>query len=107
MFKSQVLLLAALLLVTDVFAARISYSAKYTNGDNTQRTQKLGNVPDDKADLIVNNMQTWSNDKYTATQTRHNIIVVANVEAAASKGLASEQVQDMQSIVNNNIKDGE
>ena len=89
MFKSKVLLLAVLLLVTDAFAARISYSAKFTNGDKTSRTQKLGEVPDDKADLIVNNMQTWSNDKYTATASRYNMIVVANVEPAASKGKAS------------------
>ena len=105
MFKSKVLLLTFLLL--DAFAARISYSAKFTNGDKTSRTQKLGEVPDDKADLIVNNMQTWSNDKYTATTSRHNMIVVANVEPAASKGKASEEVQDMQSIVSSNIKDGE
>ena len=96
MLKAQVLLLAALLLATNVLAGRISYSASYTNGDKTQRTQKLSNVPDDKDDLIVDNMQTWSDGKYTASVSRHNIVVVANVVGAASKGLASEQVQDMQ-----------
>ena len=107
MFKSKVLLLAVLLLATDVFAARINYSAKYTDGDRISRTSKNANVPDDKEQSILDNMKTWSNDKYTATKTRHGIIQVANVEPAASKGKASEEVQDMESIVRKNIKDDE
>lgn len=107
MFIFKALLLAVLLPVTDVCAARIYYSAKYTHSDNNDisRTSKSANVPDDKVDLIVTNMQIWANDKYTATNSRHNMITVANVEPAASKGKASEEVQDMQSIVSSNIQD--
>ena len=83
---------------------KINHSAKYTNGDNTQRTQKSEKVSDYKAGLIVNNMQIWFDDKCTTTNSRFNMIVVANVKAVASKGLASEQIQEIPSIVNSNIK---
>ena len=105
MFHLKVLLLAFLLLATDAFAARINYSAKYKDGDKTQRTSKNGNVPDDKEQSILDNMKTWSNSKYEAHKnTKVNIIQVTNVQEAASKGKASEEVQDMQKIVNEHIK---
>ena len=103
MFKSQVLLLAVLVLATDVFAARITYNAKYTDGDKIARTTKNAEVPDDKEQSILDNMGTWSDDKYTATKSKHNIVVVTNAKPAASKGKASEEVQEMQSIVSKNI----
>jgi len=100
----RVLLLAFLLLATDVFAGRISYTAKYTIGGNMQRTSKLANVPNDKEQLIIDNMGAWSDNKYTASHSKHNMVLVTNVEAAASKGQASEEVQEMQTIVNQHIK---
>ncbi|KAI9722707.1 MAG: hypothetical protein M1812_001638 [Candelaria pacifica] len=104
MYKLNVLLMAFLLLATNVFAARINYSAKYKDGDKTSRTSKNANVPDDKEQDILDNMKSWSNDKYTASKSKFNIIQVINVEEAASKGKASEEVQDMQSIVSKHIK---
>ena len=105
MFNLKVLLLAFLLLATNVFAARINYSAKYKDGDKTQRTSKNANVPDDKEQSILDNMKTWSDNKYEAHKsTRVNIIQVTNIVEAASKGKASEEVQDMQQIVNDHIK---
>ena len=104
MFNSKALLLAFFLLATDVFAARINYSAKYKNGDKTDRTSKNKNVPDDKEQSILDNMKAWSDNKYDATKSRHNLIQVVNAEAASSKGAASEEVQEMESIVTKNIK---
>jgi hypothetical protein len=104
MFNLKVLLLASLLLATDVFAARINYSAKYTDGDKIARTSKLLEVPDDKEQLILDDMGKWSDNKYSASKSKYNFIQVINAEPAASKGKASEEVQEMQSIVNQNIK---
>ena len=104
MFNFKVLLLAFLLLATDVFAARINYSAKYHDGKKISRTSKNAEVPDDKEQLILDKMKEWSDDKYEASKSKHNIIQVTNVEVAASKGKASEEVQDMQHIVHEHIK---
>ena len=96
------------MLATDVFAARINYSAKFTDQNGVvHRTQKLGSIDDDKADLVVNNMGTWSDNKYSATLSRHNMVMVVNAVAAGSKGEASQEVQDMQSLVNQNTQEGE
>ena len=104
MFHSKVLFLAFLLLATNVFAARINYSAKYHDKDKIARTSKNAEVPDDKEQLILDNMATWSDNKYNAANSKHNVIQVTNAEPAASKGKASEEVQEMQSIVSKNIK---
>ncbi|KAI9703696.1 MAG: hypothetical protein M1836_007466 [Candelina mexicana] len=104
MFKLNVLMMVFLLLTANVFAARINYSAKYKVGDKIERTSKNGEVPDDKEDDIIKNMKDWSNNKYSASKSKLNIIQVINAEPAASKGKASEEVQDMQSIVNKHIK---
>lgn len=103
MFNAKFLLFVFLLLAADAFAARINYSAKYKDGDKTSRTSKNGNVPDDKEQLIIDNMKTWSNDRFEAGKSRHNIIQVTNIVEASSKGAASQEVQDMQHIVNQNI----
>ena len=104
MFHSKVLLLAFFLLATDVFAARITYSAKYDNNGKVARTTKNAEVPDDKEQLILDNMASWSDDKYGASKSKHNIILVVNNEPAASKGKASEEVQEMVEIVAKNTK---
>lgn len=104
MFHAKLLLLALLLLATNIFAARINYSAKYHDKDKIARTSKNAEVPDDKEQLILDNMATWSDDKYNAAKSKHNVIQVTNAEPAASKGKASEEVQEMQSIVSKNIK---
>ncbi|KAL9623223.1 MAG: hypothetical protein Q9160_002538 [Pyrenula sp. 1 TL-2023] len=105
MLNFRILPLAFLLLASNVFAARINYSAKYKNGKKTSRTSKNSEVPDDKEQLILDDMQTWSDNKYSAKKNEKlNLIQVANAEPAASKGKASEEVQDMQSIVKKHIK---
>lgn len=107
MFHSKVSLLAFLLLATEVLTARIVYSAKYKGKDRTQHTSKNANVPDDKKQLIIDNMRTWSDNKYSAGLSRHVDILVTNAEPAASIGKAGEEIQEMQSIVNRNIRDGQ
>ena len=104
MLNLKVLLLAFLLLASNVFAGRINYSAKYKDGDKISRTSKNANVPDDKEQDIIDHMREWSDNKYEAGKSRHNIIQVTNIEIAESKGEASEEVKDMQHIVNKNIK---
>lgn len=104
MLNLKIFMLALLLLATDALAARINYSAKYTDGAKISRTFKNAEVADDKEQLILDGMASWSGNRYTATKSRLNIIQVVNAQPAASKGKASEQVQDMQSIVHQHTK---
>ena len=106
MFNFKVLLLAFLLLATNVLATRVTYSGKFTGQKVGDRTQKLATVDDHKGEQIVENMATWSNGKYTASKSGSavNMITVVNAVAAASKGQASEMVQEMQTIVSHNYR---
>lgn len=104
MFNIKVLLLAIFLLASDVFAIRINYSAKYKVGKKIERTSKNGGeVPDAAQDEIIQNMGRWSNGAYSAGLSKHGMIQVVNSVPAASKGAASGQVQQMQTIVRQNI----
>ena len=105
MFNLKVLLLAFLLLTTEVFAVRINYSAKFQSGSEVKRTSKNGKtVPDDKEQDIISNMGSWSEDKYSASKSAHGFIQVINVKVAASKGEGNDEVKEMESIVKRNIK---
>ncbi|KAI0843821.1 hypothetical protein F5Y00DRAFT_267187 [Daldinia vernicosa] len=103
MFTPKALLLAILLLAAETFAARINYSAKYTDGREIRHTQKLGTIPDDKVQDIIQHMRTWSNNQYDARISAHNMVIVSNTAPASSKSAASAHVQQMQSIANRHI----
>lgn len=103
MFNLKIAFFAVFLLAAEVFGARINYSAKYAVGNKIERTSKNGQVPDEAQDSIIQNMRTWSGGAYSASLSKHNIIQVVNNAAAASKGAASGQVQQMQTIVHQNI----
>lgn len=106
MLNFKVLFLAFLLLATNALAVRVTYSAKYTGQAVGERTQKLATVDDDKGEQILDHMSTWSGGKYTASRSTRvaNMIIVVNVVEAASKGAASDMLQDMQTIVNHNYR---
>ncbi|KAI2467397.1 hypothetical protein F4781DRAFT_402259 [Annulohypoxylon bovei var. microspora] len=99
MFNMKVLFLAFLLLATDVLAARINYSAKYKDGKKTSRTSKNGEVSDERAEAILQDMHTWSGGRYLAGMSKYGFIQITNAQVAASKGAASAQVQEMQSLI--------
>ena len=99
MFNLKVLLFAVFLLASDVFAGRINYSAKYKVGKEIKRTSKNGVVPDGTEDAIVAGMAQWSGGAYSASLSKHGFVQVVNAAAAASKGAASGQVQQMETIV--------
>ena len=105
MFNFKVLLLAFLLLASNVLAVRVAYSPKYTGQKVGQHAPKYATVDDDQAEQILEKMATWSNGKYTAAKTKSaavNIINVVNAVAAASKGEANDMAQEMQTIVHRN-----
>ncbi|KAF7917182.1 uncharacterized protein EAE98_010287 [Botrytis deweyae] len=85
---------------------RLNYSAKYENGTVATCTSKsAGRIPDSVGYKIIANIQTWSGGKYTVTRREEqNLITVKNVVPAPDKGTGSDQVKEMQSIVNKNIK---
>ncbi|TGO31880.1 hypothetical protein BHYA_0390g00030 [Botrytis hyacinthi] len=95
-----------ILFATKALAMRLNYSAKYENGTVATYTSKnAGRITDAVGDKIFANIQTWSGGKYTATRREEqSMITVKNVLPAMNKGIGSDQVKEMQSIVNKNIK---
>ncbi|TGO44487.1 hypothetical protein BCON_0510g00020 [Botryotinia convoluta] len=85
---------------------RLNYSAKYQNGTVATHTSKsAGTITNAVGDKIIANIQRWSGGKYTATRREEqNLMTVKNVVPAANKGIGSDEVKEMQSIVNKNIK---
>lgn len=85
---------------------RLNYSARYENDTVATHTSKnAGRITDTVGDKILANIQTWSGGKYTATRREEqSVITVKNVLPAMNKGIGSDQVKEMQSIVNKNIK---
>ena len=106
MLNFKVILLALLLLATNILAVRVTYSGTYTGQKVGERTQLLDTVDDDKGEQILGNMATWSDNKYKASKSRSvpNMIIVTNNVKAASKAEASEMVQEMRATVNHNYK---
>lgn len=107
MFNVKVLLLAFLLLATNVLAVRVTYVAKFTGQLVTDRTSKLATVDDHKGEQIIEKMATWSNGKYKAARSGSaavNMINVVNVVEAPTKGVATDMVQEMQHIVATNYR---
>ncbi|TGO15845.1 hypothetical protein BTUL_0035g00500 [Botrytis tulipae] len=104
--KDQISKLFFILFATKALAMRLNYSAKYENGTVATYTSKdAGRITDAVGDKIFANIQTWSGGKYTATRREeHSVITVKNVLPAMNKGIGSDQVKEMQSIVNKNIK---
>ena len=104
MLGSQIYLFAFLLLAADTLGARLQYTAKYKVGDEIKRTNTAaGDITDEKGENIVEHMKEWSDNKYSASKLkRGGIYAVINVEPAASKGKASEEIQEMRSIVAKN-----
>ncbi|KAK6599201.1 hypothetical protein H4I96_08405 [Botrytis cinerea] len=65
---------------------RLNYSAKYENGKVTTYTSKnAGAISNAVGDKLIANMNIWSG------------------VPAATKGIGSDEVNEMQRIVNNNI----
>ncbi|KAF5869138.1 uncharacterized protein Bfra_011681 [Botrytis fragariae] len=85
---------------------RLNYSAKYENGTVATYTSKsAGRITDAVGDKIIANIHTWSGGKYTVTRREEqNLITVKNVVPAANKWIGSDEIKEMQSIVNKNIK---
>ncbi|KAH8588768.1 hypothetical protein B0O99DRAFT_746483 [Bisporella sp. PMI_857] len=112
MFHLKTLLLAAFLLTTNVLAARISYYSQYRGGlkgpnGEEAHTSRAGNIADDKVQAVLNNIEAWSNNKYTAKRGKIGI-TVQTTSPAGSRAEANSAIQDMQAIVSRNTRsDGE
>ncbi|MCJ1278048.1 hypothetical protein MMC21_005862 [Puttea exsequens] len=104
MFNLKVFFLAFLLLATNVLAARIRYNASFPHNGITDSTGKNGGrIDDSKVQVIVDNIGSWSDNKYSATfRADLNLITVTNVNAAASSNDAHDEVKDMEHVVKNN-----
>lgn len=98
--------LAALLLAGEALASKIAYACRY-NGkgidgkDRVVTEQKAGGtVPDDKDNDVLNDIGTWSSNKFSAKKNaRTGIIIVTNTEVAADKSTATNENNEAQSLV--------
>ena len=110
MYGLKALSFATLLLASQVFASRVNYSMKYTEGGiegNGGAEKKAGGrIDDSKDDLVLNNMEDWSNNKFTASQhAATKIITVKLVSSVKTSNEASDAVSEAQQLINQNIKD--
>lgn len=99
MFLGFVFILA--LLITGVFSARVSYSAKYEHGlgGKSGHTSRLGSIEDNHVDTLILNIGRWSNGRYTAKHSRHSMVLMRPVREVKTEGQANQEVQDMIHLV--------
>ncbi|KAG0203764.1 hypothetical protein BGX28_004080 [Mortierella sp. GBA30] len=94
-------MLVLLSLVTDVFAARLNYSARYQQGlgGKPGLTTLAQQITDEHEALILQHIGEWSGGKYTASKNRLNILMVSAVNMVQTKAQASSEVQDMRALI--------
>lgn len=108
MYNLKLLSFAALMLATQVCAGRISYSTSYKQGgirgDGATEQKAGGTIPDDKDDLVLDNIKDWSNDRFKAKRNiRSQVIIVSSKEKVDSKDEALTANNDAQQLVNQHI----
>lgn len=104
MFMALALLVA---LVSNVFAARLSYSARYSEGVGGKpgMTSLAQQIEDAHEETILENMNAWSGGRYKASKGRLNIISVAAVAMVQTKTEASGEIQAMRALVCQKLKE--
>ncbi|OJJ84658.1 uncharacterized protein ASPGLDRAFT_46548 [Aspergillus glaucus CBS 516.65] len=107
MLNLKLLLLATLFLATQVFASRISYSTTYTeggvSGHGGVEQKAAGNIPNDKDKFVLDNIKTWSHNKFQARKNR-SIILVSSVQKVKTKGQAASNNNEAQQLVNRHVR---
>ncbi|KAF2147918.1 hypothetical protein K461DRAFT_316393 [Myriangium duriaei CBS 260.36] len=105
MFNSKTLFVAFFLLVTNVLATKVTYYIVYkTSKGGVTSVSRDGEVPDDSVTAIIDNMRTWSGQKYKASM-RHNShgLEIVNISPARTKSETRGMFDQMESIIANNI----
>lgn len=108
MLGYKVLLFTLLVIVSEGFAARLVYSASYLEPNGkTRGNRHLAELDDDKEDAVLQNMGTWSENKYKANKNaRLNLITITPVTVpVANRDASTEAIKDMRHIVATNTKD--
>ncbi|KAB8078492.1 hypothetical protein BDV29DRAFT_152610 [Aspergillus leporis] len=108
MHNLKLIALAAFLLVNEAFAARIAYWAWDKTGglkkEGKWEQKNGGEIAEDKEKLLLDNIGTWSNHRFTANKnSRSNIIVVKAVDKTQDKSGATRLIQEAESIVRQHI----
>ncbi|GAB0134811.1 hypothetical protein EsDP_00003167 [Epichloe bromicola] len=93
----------------EALAGRIQYSTGYTtggvSGNGGIENKAAGTIPDNKDDLVINNMGTWSNNEFNAKRNaRSQVIIVSRVTKVQTKGQAVDANNRAEQIVNARIK---
>lgn len=103
-------IITLLFLAASAFAARLHCIAFY-EGTNvlsgaTSREGKLcGSISDEHGDAVIDHIGEWSGGRYKATWSEGGrvripkTLQVENVEKAANKEAATEEIKDMQHVV--------
>lgn len=98
--------LAAILLAGEALASKITYACRY-NGKGLDGKDKMvteqkagGTIPDGKDNDVLNDIGTWSSNKFSARRNAATgIIIVTNTELAADKSTATDENNEAQSLV--------
>ncbi|KAH8694214.1 hypothetical protein BGW36DRAFT_430233 [Talaromyces proteolyticus] len=109
MYNLKFLTVAVFLLVSQVFAGRVTYTAYDKTGGISKKgkwEQKAGgSIPDDKDDDLIQNIGVWSSHQYTAARNaRSGVIIVKAVQEGKNKNEATTLNNRGQQIVNEHIK---
>ncbi|KAF2148066.1 hypothetical protein K461DRAFT_272244 [Myriangium duriaei CBS 260.36] len=105
MFNTKAILLGALLLTSNVMAAKIQYQARYKVGKNVKFENKPGTIPDAKVDTILKGVDGWSGHKYRAVKSSGGYAVqVFNTNSAVSYGSTKGLIQEMETIVSKHVR---
>lgn len=102
----RTVLLVALLLSAYASAARLSCTAQYppvVPGIGGRETKNCGEISDEFAEEIKQNMLQWSNGQYEAVDTSVAGLIrvqLPNKQKLGSKGAASAAVQAQEQIIN-------
>lgn len=67
-----------LVLVRHAFAATIAYTVHYEHMGRELSLRRTVIVPNDKVDLIINNLESWSQDRFHVAERRLTRIRASN-----------------------------
>lgn len=103
-FKNYLfLLLGVLALATNVLSVRVSYASRIANLEVGNRVGKNANIPDDQVQTVLNGVHGWSGGQFTASQSKHGMIIIQGAQEFPDKNSANTAVQNIQHQVSSHV----
>ncbi|KAF2152217.1 hypothetical protein K461DRAFT_293902 [Myriangium duriaei CBS 260.36] len=95
--------------IIETFAARVIYTTRYKWRGATIPIVSHGRIPDSKIDLVVANMDRWSNYRYVVSHTikcrgKVHIITIRGPGPLGSRALGNGVIEEMKDIMQQHIR---